>query len=93
MQTASGKFLDNLEDYQKALGLRIFYLVLNGVLKRACSGFSTEDKESMDRIFSGDDNNAKRDFIEKYIPNFDELFDEESKKVEKEIETEIEKQI
>lgn len=94
---ADSKLFEELSEYQKSLGLRIFDLVLGRVLKRAYSEFDEKTKEDIEKVFSEEHDERpdeeKEKFIKKNIPDFEKLFKEESQKIEQELKAEIEKQI
>jgi predicted glycosyltransferase involved in capsule biosynthesis len=90
-QMAFKKNLENLSDEQEKFGSRIFNLLIGRVLKTAYLTLDEKGKENMKKIFSSDSDKEKKDFIEKYIPNFKEIFEEEAKKIEEEIKAETEK--
>ena len=90
---ATNNFLNNLEDYQKDLGVKIFDLVIGRVLEKIYLGLTEKEKEAMDKIFDGSSDEEKGKFAQKYMSNFEELFEEEGNKVEEEIKAEMEKQV
>jgi hypothetical protein len=89
----SNQTLDNLSDYQRALSLRIFDLVIGRVFKRVHLSLDTDGQKKIEQIFNSENNQEKEEFIKEYIPNFSELFEEETKKIEEEINSEIENKI
>jgi hypothetical protein len=83
----------DLPEEQQKLGLKIFDLVLDRVLRKIYYNFNESNKADMDKIFSSGGEKEKKDFIKKYIPDFDKIFKEEAGKIEEELKIEIEKQI
>jgi len=90
---ASQKPLEELSEYQSSLTPRIFDLVIGRVFKRIYLGFDEAGRKAMAKIFSGDSDEKKEEFIKKHIPNFKKLFKEQAEKIEAEIKEEINSQI
>ena len=89
----SNKPLEELSEYQASLTPRIFDLVIGRVFKRIYLGFDEAGRKAMAKIFSGDSDEKKEEFIKKHIPNFKKLFKEQAEKIEAEIKEEINSQI
>jgi hypothetical protein len=88
----SQKPLEELSEYQASLTPRIFDLVIGRIFKKIYLGFDEVGRKAMAKIFSGDSDEEKEEFIKKHIPNFKKLFEGEAKKIEAEIKAEIETQ-
>ncbi len=93
MKPDKNKTPEDLPEDQKKLGLRVFDLVLDRVLRRVYLEFNEAEKSEMEKAFSSDSDKEREKFIKKYVPNFKELFEEEAKKIEAELKVEIEKQV
>lgn len=90
---APNKILNNLSEYQKDLGLRVFDLVIGGVFKRIYLSLDEKGKENMEKVFLSDNDKEKEKFIKKQMPNFKKLFKAEAEKIEKEIKVELKNHI
>jgi hypothetical protein len=82
-----------LSEEQQSLGLKIFDLILDRVLRNIYYNFDESHKADMDKVFSSGSEKEKKDFIKKYIPDFDKIFKEDAKKIGEELKIEIERQI
>ncbi|GEM_PF-1522103 len=85
--------LENLTEEQKALGLRIFDLLLAKALRKIYSNLDEKTREDMDKVFSSGSDKEKDDFIKKNIQKFKKNFKEEAKKIEEELKKKIADQI
>lgn len=90
---ASNKLFNNLPEDQRDLSARIFDMVSEKVFVEMYSGFDIKTKADMDKIFTSDNDDEKKMFIKKHIPDFKKLFKEGAKKIEGKIKLEIEKQV
>ncbi len=84
-------FLKNLTDQQEKLGLRIFDLVLGRVFKAVYARLDEAGKDYMGKVFLVGDDKQKNEFVEKFMPDFQELFNQEAKSIEVDLKEKIEK--
>ena len=83
------KTLDDLPEEQKKLGVRVFDLTIDRVLKRIYSSFDGKTQKEMNVVFSSESDDKKEKFIKTHIPNFVAMFKEEAAKIEEEIKKDI----